>query len=1108
MKLKHIHLAFCLLMLLLSGVVKADCLPIVGLGNEIRICKGNSVILNAQNSGATYQWSTGATSQTISVTQTGTYWVNVTNNCGTASDTVRVYVDEPINPNFGNVIGLCPTSSNPLVFRLPQGSSFLWSDNSTADSLLVTTPGTYWGSVTNACGTFSDTFQVVYSNQPNFDLGPDTVICAGENYQLFVPPGLGSIQWHNGSPSNTMWATTTRWYWATVTNDCGTYTDSVHVTVLPTPQVQIQSSIGICDGDSVLVQALSSLPPNTSVQWSNNTTGNFSWITAPGTYSVYIDGPCVKDTVTFTVIEVFPLDSIDLGPDTVLCGPFELIIDPPPGTNVAWHTGGGGDTIIVDQYTQIYVTLSNACGSVSDTMHVYTLLPPDSLPYDTLEICQSRLGSHPVMGPPGDSLRFIWSTGDTTAFIYPDTIGWISVTAFNRCDTLTDSMYIDIIPDLTPFSLPNDTTLCEGVGLRLDVTDPNAADSRMFEYNWYRNGSIYSFNPIVFISSPGQYVLEKHNTCDTLYDTIMVNMIYVPKRRMLPLIYSCIGDTVWLEPDTNGTFFQWNNNFQALNQPVTQTGHYAITIGNVCDTIVDSVHVIFDQPFPMFKYSDSIIVCEGPVEMFAPIPNQRYKWFNGWFGPSWTVETSGNYWVQVFNGCDTIVDVINVLITGPPASILGTYVTVCRGNSIMLDAGNPGSRYLWHSDSSSNRRLTVSEAGWYHVDIENDCGFLRDSVEVIVVDPVSVQFGEDTIMCDGESLVLNAGNVHSTYLWNTGETTREITVDTTGLYIVEVTNVCGTRSDSIQVTFLGVPEFSLDTVYKCFDADYARVYGPPGDLRYLWSTGDTTPSALLSQVGIFTLMVDNGCFTYTDTFWLADEYPLELNLGPDTFICKSDAPLILTADVPTRHTVRWNEDHQGHTFEVHVPGKYSASVENSCGVYGDTITVGFDEELPDEPRDRMLCKGDSFTLNLAAENHRVVSWYDGDTSLTKQFFAGGNYPYKVTNSCGMYDQLLRLSEENCECPFFIPNTFTPNNDGVNDYFAYGCDCKITSFDIQIFNRWGQRVFQSNNPTHFWDGTLNGTPAQTGTYIYIILYEWNDYDKEKFKEVRGMVNIIR
>jgi gliding motility-associated-like protein len=1103
---KHLHIIAVLLLFLCAERVWADCLPVTGLGNEIRICRGASVVLNAQNPGSSYQWNTGATSQTITVNQSGVYWVVITNSCGSVTDSVEVFVDDPVNLNFGGVVGLCPTSNDTLYFTMPGGYSYLWSNSGTTNTMAVTQPGTYWGTFTNACGTFSDTFQVVYSTQPIFSLGPDTTICAGTGFRLYVPPNLGNISWSTGATGTSIPVFTTGQYSATITNSCGSYTDNIYVTVLPTPDPIVPDTIGSCLGDPVPVSAFVNSPANTTIQWSNNTSGNNTTYYTSGNQSVTINGPCIQTTTNFYIDVVNPLTPPDLGDDVVLCGPITYNANVNGPVDIMWHDGSDENSIEITTTTLVTLTLTNACGSVSDSVWVYTLMPPEEELPDTFEICPGDLGIATILAPNADSASYLWHNGDTTDMTIITQVGWHWVEVSNRCGTIIDSAYVALIPDMLPIDFQDDTVFCQGANLTINAIDSNGIGYYSFSYEWYRNGVFFSNYPQVMLSATGTYVLIKSNTCSEMRDTVRVEVIPKPVRKFWPETYACNGDTVWLRPDTIGTYFQWSNGYNGVEQPVTQSGFYSVTVGNICDTLVDSTEVIFEDPFPFFMYSDSIIACEGPVTMHAPVSGQRYRWFNGWFGESWTVYTSGRYRVEVFNACDTIVDTITVLITGPPQSMMGTFVTVCRGNSIVLDAGNPGSIYHWNTNEYS-RAIVVSDPGWYYVDIENDCGTLRDSIEVIVVDPVNLALIDDTVMCLGEQLELDGGNVHSTYLWNTGETTKVITVDTTGIYYVTVTNVCGARTDSLYVEFLGTPEFSIDSLYKCVETDYITVAGPPGDLKYQWSTGDTTRHIQIAYEGWYTLEVDNGCFTYLDSFWVMEEYPVELTLGADTIVCARDG-LMLEPEAPPGRVITWNEDYQGSYFYVTVPGRYSASVQNSCGIFGDTIEVFFDEELPDEPYDHVLCKDDTLVYNLRRENHREVIWFDGDTSLVREFVVGGRYNYIITNTCGVYDQVLEVREENCECPFFIPNSFTPNDDGVNDLFEYKYDCEITSFTIRIFNRWGQQLFHTTDINSFWDGHLNGKKIQTGVYMYVMHYSWNIYERNMSRERQGVVYIVR
>lgn len=1086
-----------------------ECTPTSDLGSMVRICQGSGLILNpGNNPGASFLWSTGAQTQTITVNQSGVYWVTITNNCGSITDSIEVIVDQPIQPSFGGTLGLCPQSNDTLRFTLPDGVSHIWSTGHQGRVLDVTAPGQFWGSYTNACGTFSDTFQVIWSAVPVFDLGPDTFYCANTTFRLSVPSNLGSVVWSTGAQNDSINVRSTGTYWATVTNSCGTFTDSVHITRVPNRAPIIPDTLGICGSDAVPVSAFSNIPPFTTVDWSNNTSGNSTTYNTAGDHYAVINGPCLNDTIHFHIMQVNSLPAINLGDTIIACG--EQVFDVGPQhvtTQITWHDSSNGQTVMVNTTTLVTVTLSNACGSVSDQVMVYTLMPPDSVPLiDTLEICPHEVGSAIVPGPPGDSLFYLWSTGDTTQNTTALQLGYLYLSVYNRCDSVYDSVYVALTPPISLYNLPNDTTFCEGDSLVIDGTDPNAEYSNSFSYRWYRDNELVGNGAEFTINQTGQYTFFKTNGCDTIIDEMNVSITPLPKEVIDSVINACFGDTVWMRPDTNATFYQWSNGFNGIDQPVIQSGIYAVTVANYCDTIIDSVEVVFEMPFPFYSTKDSIVKCEGPVIIDAPIPGARYEWSNGSEESFIEVDSTGKYWVRVLNSCDTVVDTTTVYITGPPASVLGTNVVICRGNQLVIDAQNLGSTYLW-STGDTTRNITVSDAGMYFVDIENPCGTFRDSIDVIIVYPLKLSLGDDIIACVGDTVVLDAENEHSNYLWNTGETSQSIKVDTSGNYFVRVTNPCGFRVDTINVTFLDVPEFSLDSAFRCFNTQSVRVRAPSG-LRYSyqWSNGDTTRSSDITFEGAHWLTIDNGCFTYTDTFYLEEEYPLDLSISPDTLLCAGDY-IDLVVDVPSRWRVRWNTGDTSRAIRVNKPGNYVGIVKNTCGEYFDTVRVHYDVPPDPNPIDELLCWGNTYTHDLMYDHQRSVLWEDGDTSLVREFDKGGAYSYALTNVCGTYQQSLNLTEDNCDCPFYVPNAFTPNGDGVNDYFKYGYDCTIIDFTIRIFSRWGKQVYYSTDQNSFWDGTDAGAPLPIGAYTYIISFDYRKNGQNESKYLQGSISII-
>ena len=145
-------------------------------------------------------------------------------------------------------------------------------------------------------------------------------------------------------------------------------------------------------------------------------------------------------------------------------------------------------------------------------------------------------------------------------------------------------------------------------------------------------------------------------------------------------------------------------------------------------------------------------------------------------------------------------------------------------------------------------------------------------------------------------------------------------------------------------------------------------------------------------------------------------------------------------------------------------------------------------------------------------------WYNGDTSIQSEVSSPGTYLRQRWNDCSYFMDTFRVAEMPVENCLWMPSAFTPNNDGLNDFFGPGnnyCQPDFQSFNFLIFNRWGQKVFQTNDPGEKWDGTYNGKLAETGTYYYILQYTYggmfsyqNNIAATAPKVIKGDVTLIR
>ena len=136
--------------------------------------------------------------------------------------------------------------------------------------------------------------------------------------------------------------------------------------------------------------------------------------------------------------------------------------------------------------------------------------------------------------------------------------------------------------------------------------------------------------------------------------------------------------------------------------------------------------------------------------------------------------------------------------------------------------------------------------------------------------------------------------------------------------------------------------------------------------------------------------------------------------------------------------------------------------------------------------DTILCDGEILYLTAANPNADYL-WQNGSNDSAYEVTKSGSYSVIVSNTCGINYDETNVTFENCEC-ILVPNSFTPNNDGINDLFSSVSRCDFSEYDLIIFNRWGEKIFEANRPEIYWDGKYKEKYATTGVYVYELSYK--------------------
>ena len=184
-----------------------------------------------------------------------------------------------------------------------------------------------------------------------------------------------------------------------------------------------------------------------------------------------------------------------------------------------------------------------------------------------------------------------------------------------------------------------------------------------------------------------------------------------------------------------------------------------------------------------------------------------------------------------------------------------------------------------------------------------------------------------------------------------------------------------------------------------------------------------------------------------------------------------------------------------------------APVQNIAATSCRTASSPIMITVLDEPQTALfakaqICTNDSLLLNPGPFD--TYLWQDGSSQPVYIVHKAGVYPVTVTNACGSGRVETTVTERSCEILF--PTAFTPNKDGKNDIFK-GLNLLSTgTFRLQIYNRWGQKVFETADYTKGWDGTLHGEPAATGMYIWYC--EMGNLQGSSRKQLKGTVILIR
>lgn len=416
-------------------------------------------------------------------------------------------------------------------------------------------------------------------------------------------------------------------------------------------------------------------------------------------------------------------------------------------------------------------------------------------------------------------------------------------------------------------------------------------------------------------------------------------------------------------------------------------------------------------------------------------------------------------------------------------------------------------------------------------DIPDPCGGNSSqelNLTINDVAPVTVTLSDTTVLCSGDLVELvpqvSGGVGPYTYVWSNGETSSSIIVSPTNTttYTVSVTDDClnQTATDNAQIVVPVYPPLSLvaseDITEICpyLPADlFVTATGGSGVYTYEWSANNeilgtaSTQKVIPSTTTVYTVEVTDQCSEVAteQVIYTITSPPLELTMSPNVLICPGDSVFIQVSATggfgdyfyDWQHSDEttsgvWVKPNQTTTFTVHV------SDECQTFFVAGSTTVEVIRPVADfQVTSAVLFNNLPITFQNLTVGGVSYEWFygDGNTSTTivgsNIYETPGTYNVTLiaTNELGCKDTVTKPITIEEEYWVYVPNTFTPDGNRVNNYFS-ASTVNIKYLEVMIFNRWGQRIFEAYDPQFEWDGTYNGTIVQDGTYIWKIKYITN------------------
>ncbi|MEO1262253.1 MAG: gliding motility-associated C-terminal domain-containing protein [Bacteroidota bacterium] len=703
----------------------------------------------------------------------------------------------------------------------------------------------------------------------------------------------------------------------------------------------------------------------------------------------------------------------------------------------------------------------------------------------------------------------------------------------------------------------------------LGVLTPNAEDLEFATYygrsdhvdggtsRFDKSGIIYqgvcsctwpnNFTPLNTL--PNAWATNQSNRCDIGVFKIDLEIESINANAIaLPSTSGCAPFEVdFIFTGTNATDFEWSvdtgiisnlpDHNYTFNEPGTYEVQLAVSNPSACnprDTITLEIIVLDGNTTSTFS-----TVCEnGNVFLDAGTPGASYTWQDGSTAAGFVAPLPGIYWVDIDLGACERRDSFLVLPSTEVEIDLGTDTTLCDFSGIYpLDATTNGIvSYEWQ-DGSTDPIFEAISSGSYSLNAidTNGCS-IEDEILVLFVTTPIPDLGSIDTLCVGETVLLTPDIQNGQPLWQDGSNDPTFEINSPGEYWLELNDSGCKDSDTITVFYYETifPNASASSIICASDCNGTAETVPSGGsgigFTVAWSNGENTENLTELCPGPYTVTVTDsrGC-TSEQTVEVTSPPPLDFVINIDNVVCFGDengavevlnvsggqAPYSYSFNGSDFSTVSSLNQLSGGIFEVVVIDDLGCTIAETVEVYEPEdfdINAGPDQEIE-------LGETTEIEAIINPLTNQLYAWSPPDflectECLTSPLCPTETILYLLTvadpiSGCTLQDSILITVNKTRR--IYIPNAFSPNGDGVNDFFMVFSGIGVEQVqEFKVFDRWGELVFENFNfsPNDFkegWDGSFKGDRMDPAVFAY--------YAKVLFKDgvsllYEGDIHLIR